>query len=238
MKFVYINLGGIILKCELVYEDAADYFHGFATDSVSDAPSARVTEMDWAFWKRNHALIDPHLEFSSLTGSCSDVLLQYGRCAFHAVALKKAGRAWLIAAESGVGKTTQLRTLQTLYPGQFSVICGDRPILELRKDGGVYVHPSPWNGKEEYGGAAGAPLAGVICLSRGRENEVKAWTAHEAGPWVYKSVIQTAESEDGIRRAAAFATELLKRVPVWEMTTHQVPDSTKLLYETLWKGEK
>ena len=114
MKFVYINLGGIILKCELVYEDAADYFHGFATDSVSDAPSARVTEMDWAFWKRNHALIDPHLEFSSLTGSCSDVLLQYGRCAFHAVVLKKAGRAWLIAAESGVGKTTQLRTLQTL----------------------------------------------------------------------------------------------------------------------------
>jgi len=44
-------------------------------------------------------------------------------------------RAWLLAGPSGVGKSTQIKSLQSLEPGAFGVICGDRPVLELREDG-------------------------------------------------------------------------------------------------------
>ena len=251
MKQVNIDLGGVIIRCELKFDDAADYFNGYIVPGESGPgscrtenagaegeaaiPTAAVTDMDWDFWREYHAVIDPHLEFSSLTGSCSDALLKYGRAAFHAVSFLHGGKAWLIAAPSGVGKTTQLMNLCSLWPGEFSIISGDRPILELKDDGTVYVHTSPWNGKEELAGKAGGVLAGIICLKRGEQNSIRTLTAKGAGFSVYLSVIQTAESEEGIKRAAAFATELLKRVPAWELTSNTVPDSTKLLYEEVLK---
>ncbi len=192
--------------------------------------------MDWDFWRRNGAVPSAYLEYSSLTGSCSDVLLAYNRCAFHAVAVRYQGKAWLIAAGSGVGKTTQMRTLQELYPGEFSVISGDRPILDLLENGDVFVHPSPWNGKEEIGGADGAPLAGIVCLRRGEENIVERMSNRDAIIPVYQSVIQTGETENGIRLAGSFVDSLLTRVPAWRMVNQDVPDSTKLLFETVMKG--
>ena len=199
------------------------------------APVAAVTAMDWDFWKKLHVLPSAYIEYSSLTGSCSDVLLMHNRCAFHAVALRYRDRAWLIAAGSGVGKTTQLLTLQKLDPGEFAVISGDRPILELLDDGGVFVHPSPWNGKEELYGAEGAPLAGIICLSRGEEDIVETVEPKKAVIPIYQAVIQTGETEDGINRAAAFADALLSRIPLWNMINRDVPGSTTLLYNTVFR---
>ena len=236
MKEICITLGGAVLRCHLRYDETADYFGAFLCPLDPAAPLAEVTDLDWAFWARNGAKPGPYLEYSSLTGSCSDQLLSMDRCAFHAVALAYRDRAWLIAAGSGVGKTTQLRTLQALCPGEISVICGDRPILELRSDGGVFVHPSPWNGKEAIGGAPGAPLAGIICLRRGASDLVETIPPRDAAIPVYQGIIQTGETEEGIRRGAAFAEALIDRVPVWRMVNRDVPGSTKLLMERVLQG--
>ena len=155
----------------------------------------------------------------------------------HAAAFRDEEKAWLIAADPGVGKSTQIRTLQELYPGTFSVVCGDRPVLQLMEDGMVMVHPSPWNGKEFWGGADAAPLAGIICLRRGEEDAVHMLRRKDAVIPVYGSLIHTAICEDIIRRAAAFADALLQGVPVWDFVNRDIPGSTELLYQKVLREE-
>ena len=103
----------------------------------------------------------------------------------------------------------------------------------LREDGTVMVHPSPWNGKENMRGAAAAPLGGIILLQRGAENTIERVEPRRAAPFVYASVFQTYDSEAAIRRAGALAARLTEAVPIWQLTNRGVPDSTRLLYDTI-----
>ena len=98
----------------------------------------------------------------------------------------------------------------------------------------ITVHPSPWNGKENWYGAGAAPLAGVILLERGEANSLSALSEREAAVPLYTSFIQTAWEPDNIRKIAELETRLLQSVPIWQLTTHQVPDSTKLLLDAIF----
>ena len=172
-----------------------------------------------------------------MTSYCSDSLLQFSRCVVYAAAFRDAKKAWIIAADPGVGKSTQIRTLQGLYAGSFSVICGDRTILELSDDDLVIAHPSPWNGKEFWGGAEAAPLAGIICLRRGEVDRITRLNIKQAVMPVYRSLIHSAINGDVICKAASFTEELLHRVPVWEFVNKDVPKSTRLLYQQILSEE-
>lgn len=241
-------MAGLTIPCELRYAETANYFP--APDPASPraaGASVRLTREDWKFNLGNGIVESPFSEYSILTAPFSDALMEYDRMIFHAVAVRWRDRAYLICAPSGVGKSTQARFLQELRPGEFSVICGDRPVLEFCqsapcRDGTlpsaaspqIIVHPSPWNGKENWRGAEAAPLAGLILLRRGDENALSALTPREAAFQCYAQVIQTAITEKTVIKAAELTTILLNSVPVWQLTTHQVPDSTRLLLETVF----
>ncbi len=220
-----------------------------------------LTDEDWSFYLNAGIEENAHSEYSLLTMPFSDALMDYNRMAFHAVALRWQDKAYLIAAPSGVGKSTQARFLQELRPGEFGVISGDRPILEFRKkethfsdeiqidrsdstqilsnpEGhwDIIVHPSQWNGKENWFGAKAAPLAGLILLLRGDQNELISLTPREAAIRCYNQVIQTFISPDKIRKAAELTTRLLNSVPIWQLTTYQVPESTKLLVKSIFSS--
>lgn len=195
-----------------------------------------VRNYEWDFWKSTNAQCNEIAEYSLLSTPVSDYMLNQFRCIIHAAAVSFRGRAWLFAAPPGVGKSTQVRSLQKLYPREFGVICGDRPVLELQADGTVMVHPSPWNGKENWHGAEKAPLAGILCLKRGKETSIRRWTKAEAVIPVYMSLISSRETEELIRQLSAFETELLTRVPVYEYVNGGVPDSARYLYENLLDG--
>ena len=226
-------LAGIPFRCRLRYADALPCFTPYAVDARPRFELA-VTDEEWSWVEPHGCIRSGQNEASVITALASDELLTMDRCILHAVALRHADRAWLITAPSGVGKSTQARTLNQLYPGQFSVICGDRPVLELRGDDAVLVHPSPWNGKEGWCGADAAPLAGIICLRRGEENDLRPLTPRDAVIPVLNALIHSGRAADGIRRAAAFEDALLRRTGVWELTNRGVPDSTRMLYETLF----
>ena len=164
----------------------------------------------------------PESEYSILSGACSDVLIPFDRALFHAVALRWRGFAWLIVAASGVGKTTQFRTLDALRPGEFSMICGDRPVLDFRGDR-VLVWPSPWDGKEHLHGAPASPLAGIIFLERGEQNKLVALTEREAILRAYPAWIYNAKDASAVEKIAAFETKLLTSVPLWRLTVATVP---------------
>ena len=247
-----VTLAGLTLPCALRFPEAAVF-----PPPAPDAPRAaidpvRLTPEDWAHYVRRGSAESPQSEYSLLTAAFSDALMDFDRLILHGVALRRRDEAWLICGPSGVGKSTQARWLQALRPDEFGVICGDRPILEFchcepetdatgaairpsAPEGPILVHPSPWNGKEDWHGADAAPLAGLILLERGDENRLVMLKPREAAVPVYTQVIQTTASETRIRQAADLVTRILRAVSVFRLTTFRAPDSTELLLDTVFR---
>ena len=235
-KIFKLTLADVTVGCSFEFPETHRYFGDYVSGPFQ-GEGLRLSPEDRAAWEKNIASMDAYNEYSAFTLPVSAELMKYGRCVMHAAAFRFRGRAYLIAAPSGVGKSTQVRTLSELYPGEFSVISGDRPVLEATEDD-IVVHPSPWNGKEGWRGAEKAPLAAIILLKRGETNAVRELSVRNAAARVFASIFQSAETEESIRCTAAFAELLIKRAPVWEFENGGVPDSSRLLYEVVLKEAK
>lgn len=192
-----IIIAGISLQISLHFPEAGGYFSDLECSSPeSGSDLLAVDEEDWAALVKHGFNKCAQIEASYLSVKCSDSLLRRRSCIVHAAAFRDEEQAYLIAAAPGVGKSTQVKTLMDLHPGEFTVICGDRPALELTDDGRVMVHPTPWNGKERWGGAPAAPLAGLIFLARAEQTEIKRLTKREAVIPAWRSLIKAALWEE------------------------------------------
>ena len=113
------------------------------------------------------------------------------------------------------------------------MICGDRPVLE-RCGGAFRVHPSPWNGKENWHGAEAAPLGGLILLRRGPENRLYALREDEAILNLYVAFIHTSASVEAVTKVADLEDGVLRAVPTWLLVSDTVPDSTRCLVDGIF----
>lgn len=153
----------------------------------------------------------------------SDALLPYGRAIFHAAAFRWRGRALLLTGESGVGKTTQYLLWKLLYGDAVQMINGDKPLLSFAGDG-IWVHPSPWTGKEGMGQPIAAPLGGIVLLRQGPTDHIRRLTAEEsAGPLRAQLLV----SRDG-SAVQQMAERLAREVPVWLLTNRGGEASARL----------
>ncbi len=223
----------------LEYLDTKKNLCSIAQDTLNTTPDnlggscVFVRESEFSAWADAGNPVDAYAEFCLLCMPTSEALLPHDRCVFHAAALSHHDQAWLITAGSGVGKSTQCRTLMELWPEEFSMINGDKPVLEALPDGGIMVHPSPWNGKEGWHGASAAPLGGIVLLRRGDINSIVPLPKEKAAAGIFQAIFQEYREEGIIRQAAAMAEKIAESCPIWLMTSHEVPDSTKLLYECI-----
>ena len=179
-----------------------------------------------------------NIEFKAMIDLTSRVLLSYAPvCVFHAVAVSAFGKAWLITAPSGVGKTTQLKNWRLMRDvPEVGVISGDMPVLERLSDGSVLVHPSPWNGKEGYRGAPAAPLCGIVCLERTgprEDNLIRRAGAKERLDRCLGQFVCRPETETQIRNFARLADAVLGGVPVWLLRNRGDAESTALMIKTI-----
>lgn len=173
---------------------------------------------------------DGYVEYRLLIERTALELLQWGCCMFHSVAMLYRGRAWLFAAPSGTGKTTQFLNWQRAFPGEIGMICGDMPVVEPRADGSVWVHPSPWCGKENLGDRSlKAPLGGIVILEQYNENSILPVEPSEAIMPFFHQFILRPETEEQILSLTALMERMLKAVPVWRMKNRGDDASTEML---------
>ena len=244
------TLGGVSLPYLLEFEENSVRFPPADPDiPPASVPPICVSEADWEFYCSEGISRNADMEFSILAGNFSDSLLRFGRALIHAAAIRWHEKAYLICGPSGVGKSTQVRFLQELRPGEFGVICGDRPILqfcpcepvaahnvrhETPASDVIIVHPSPWNGKENWHGAPAAPLAGIILLERGDDNRLLTLSEKNAALPMYPHMIQTSSDPEKIRGFAKQTENLLRSATIWKLISRQVPQSTKLLLDSVF----
>ena len=141
-----------------------------------------VPEADVKEWEKKWGFRDnAFAEFGLSIYHISNTLLKRDRCVFHAAAFLMEGKAYLLTAASGVGKSTQLKHLAEQYKEEIRVMNGDKPVLGPGSDGRLWVYPSPWKGKEGWGDdSLSAPVGGVIILERGTTDVIRTASARDA----------------------------------------------------------
>ncbi len=175
---------------------------------------------------------DPYVEYRCLISASGRYLLRFGASVFHAAAFRWRGRAWLLAAPSGTGKTTQFLNWQRLFLGEIQMISGDMPILEAREDGSILVHPSSWNGKENFCGAPAAPLGGLVYLEQGSEDRMLPFPPGEAVMPLLRQFMVLPETEQEVLQLASLVERLLMAAPCCKFVNRGGDASTVLLRET------
>lgn len=205
------------------------YFRDFLTETQETDDDIRVSSDLFAYAKNN---LPPgsrpgYIEYRACIGLTARYLLQWNCSIFHAVSFIWKDRAWLLTGPSGTGKTTQFRNWQRLYPDEIQMISGDMPVIEKKRDS-VFVHPSSWNGKENYHGNCSAPLGGIIILEQGKENSLKEKNLSADLIVVLEQMLVRPKNEDEIRQLSCLV-ETMFSVPVLRFINRGDDDSTKLL---------
>ncbi len=176
---------------------------------------------------------DAYVEYRCFIGLSSRWLLRFHACVFHAVAFSWRGRAWLVAAPSGIGKTTQYLNWQRLFPGEIQMISGDMPILEAVDGEHILIHPSSWNGKENLYGASAAPLGGLVYLVQGNEDKMLPFPPKEAVIPLLRQFMVLPETEQEALQLASLLEKVFQTVPCRQFINRGGDESTVLLRDTL-----
>ena len=253
-----IPFGGIDIVCSFQFPDTIRYFDAYGPASEEEADPVCVYDFEWGYWENTGVKRSAYSEYSFLTTAVSDRLLDYDRCVSHSVALRFDEKAYLISAPPGTGKSSVAAELMHLEMQNapaicsdmevrnsvaicsnkdsldFSVISGDRPILERKDTGEIIVHPSPWNGKENWKGASEAPLAGIILLQRGNEDSIKVLKPAEAALPVFRSLIQSYKDAETIKKAAELTTAVISASQIYLLTDETLEGCSKLLRDTVF----
>ena len=232
-KTIRLSFAGAKVDCALRFTETEKYFRRFLCGAEeSGAEPISVTKQAFRDWEKAGNTIDAFAEFCLLCQPVSEALMDSDHCVFHAFALRYKDQAFLIAGGSGSGKTTQGKYLLQNHPEEFSVINGDKPVLQYI-DEKIIVHPSPWNGKEGLHGAEAAPLGGIFYLRRAEENMLRPAVERDAGIILFPMIFQSFENERIIRKAGVFTEKIVHSAPCFTFVSREVEESSALLYEAI-----
>lgn len=237
-KQIYqIELAGHPIKYAFTFPETQKYFTRWIC--ISDGEPDISASQESIEYARQFLPADSengYVEYRLMISMTSAELLKYDACVFHSVSFFWKDKAWLLTAPSGTGKTTQLQNWRQEYPNEIKIMNGDMPVLERRKDGSIWVHPSPWNGKEKMGTALSAPLGGIVYLEQGDKNCVKIPKTLEMIKPILFQFLVCPETEPQLRALLRILDSMLTSVPVWIFSNLGDTASTALLRDTIAKA--
>lgn len=178
------------------------------------------------------------LEFAELGFAVSNALLPMGLCLFHGTAFLWRGKAWIFAAPSGTGKTTQYALWKLRYEDELHILNGDKPILDGRDHDALWVRPSPWCGKERMSRMEAAPLGGIILLQQSKENSIERLDVCSALEALYLQFLYSPENEARVSQVCALEERLLREVPIWRLRNRGDIASAVLTHDTIARYEE
>jgi hypothetical protein len=227
------------LSCAFTFPRTAYYFRDFLAEKAADPDALQLTPEHRTIRRATSPLErwNAYGEYKAFLGLISDALMPYDRVLLHSVAFVWQGRAWLLSAESGTGKTTQYLNLKQLYGEEIRILCGDNPILAFAEDG-IMVYPSPWNGKENFHGNMTAPLAGIILLRQAKENRLTQLSPYDAVPDVFRAFNTYCIGEESVHQMARLTERLLDAAPVWRFDNLGDLASSQMLMALMRKQEE
>lgn len=144
--------------------------------------------------------------------------------ALHSCSLLYRGKAWLVSAPSGTGKSTHARLWETL--GYATVLNGD---LNLIRADTMSVCGIPWCGTSGIATTQEVPLGGVILLTRGKTDRLIPIREDQKQLRTMQRLISPLWTEQMLGDCVGFSQELAQRVPVWSLSATTRPTAARLM---------
>lgn len=159
-------------------------------------------------------------------------LLDFNGTYLHSSAVVLDGKAYLFSADSGVGKSTHTAKWCRLFGATY--LNDDKPALRLEQ--GVWMaYGTPWSGKNDLSAPVGVPLGGIAFLKRGQENAICPMTAAEIVPRILTQSLWRLE-QDQMERQLALLDQLVRQVPIWELTCRNDDEAALLSMSVMTKN--
>lgn len=167
---ITVKIANLPIGIDNRYEHVAIQAREYLTDQ-EPLFSVSVSEEDIDEERRSSGTDHPRGYYESIIAyrKIANKLPDYDAFLFHGCVMELNGKAYIITANSGVGKTTHTRLWLSEFGDEVSIINGDKPTVRII-DGVAYASGTPWKGKEGYGKNTMKPIAGIAFLSRSEVN--------------------------------------------------------------------
>ena len=222
---IVIKIAELLIGIENRYEHIALQARDYLVDG-DPLFVVSVTEEEIDLERARTATDRPRGYYESIVAyrKIATKLPDYDAFLFHGSVLEYQGKAYIITANSGVGKTTHTKLWMREFSGEVDIINGDKPIVRLI-DGVPYACGTPWQGKENYGKNAIRPLKGIAFLSRGDENRASAITPSDAVTRFMKQIYIPKESASGTVRTMLLADKVIRGVRLVSLECNMEADA-------------
>ncbi len=214
-----INIGGVSLRFAFIHDKCRDAFMNYTEGSEnSNEYDVKVSE---ELFEREKTLSpeikNENIEKYTLIGCTTHALIPYKRFLYHGLSFIWKGKAWILTGPSGVGKTTQYSLWESLKGNKIELINGDKPVVECRNAGDIWVHPSPWNGKENYSGMRSARLGGIVLLEQADENQILLMDKKKAAKPLFMQTLTFFDDVEDMRDLGRLVDQMVRAVPIWKL---------------------
>lgn len=232
-----IKIAKHVLDISYFNESTKRYCAGFLTDEEPDH-TITMTEEDLKneASNSNNGGVYVNEEISALYRKIADFLVEDGIVVFHGSAICVDNNGFIIAARSGVGKSTHAKLLEEYIGDSFKYINDDKPLLKV-DDEEATIYSSPWNGKERRGNNISAPLKAIIFLNRSETNTFRKIDNKEEIYIRMLSQIYLPKEKSKREKALNIADKLLKKINFYEINVNKDIESAKMTYEGIIKNE-
>lgn len=161
-------------------------------------------------------------------------LISHAGFLLHASAVVYENKAYLFSAPSGTGKSTHTSLWLKEFPGA-EILNDDKPAIRIFDDG-IYVYGTPWSGKTDQSINRKVPLQGIAFLKRGEENSIAEMPSINALANLLNQTIRPGQKEYA-NALLDLINQIIKRVPIYQLSCNMDPSAAHLSYETMSKGE-
>lgn len=231
LNFLLANNRNINVPVCLYFNDTKDYLSSFLDENaVNEHEKIRVSDTLIESWQKTTGIFDCFAEYNLLHIEASIYLMKYDCCLFHSVAVWINGKAWLLAGSSGIGKSTQYKNMLQIAPALIQIINGDKPLLEITDDI-IFVHPSPWNGKEGWHSDISAPLEGIVFLKQETQNIIQRLDKPHSIIPVFRSICQDYRNDAVLEDTARLSEKIIMSIPIWEFSNDGSLNSSEILLQ-------
>ena len=162
-------------------------------------------------------------------------LLNFEGLMLHASAVEVDGYAYLFSGPCGVGKSTHTRLWQKICGERAQVFNDDKPALRGFEDG-WYAYGTPWCGKDGINQNKKVKLGGICFLTQGEFNNIRKLRGIEAISRIISQTGRRFKKTERLDLMLDIIENLIRDIPIYELTNNAEEDSAKLSYETMRKG--
>ncbi len=225
IRIAELNIG-IRYKYQFTYDYVKEYITEQSPDFIVEATEKDLeNELSLA----EDYLPNEYLEYAAIYRKIADKITEYEGAVFHGAVLEVDGKAYLITARSGVGKTTHLHLWQKRYGDKVDIVNGDKPVLRVI-NGKIYACGTPWRGKEGYGKMVNRCLFGIAFLERAEKNSYSALSPSEAAVRFMGQIYMNRNDSAVILRTLRLSDKILSSVSLFEFKCNMDISAAEMAY--------